>query len=268
MAGPAEGTGVSPDDVSLTAWLDGALPPDERATIDRRLAAEPSLAARLAYLRQGDRAFAPAYDALLEAAPAAKLNASLAAALALRRASSSDGQSRRSARAGWLAVAAALLLVAGGAVGYVVHMMMPPPYLGWRQAVAEYHALISPETIAVMAESPEAIAEELSAVSERLSLDLSPEALALPDAKLRRVQLYDYGGQPLVQLVYDTPGRGPFALCIIANGRDDQPLAAEERVGSQIVYWYKDGYGFMLIGRDTTPAELEAYAGEIAGRFS
>jgi hypothetical protein len=38
--------------------------------------------------------------------------------------------------------------------------------------------------------------------------------------------------------------------------------------GSQIAYRYRGGSGYMLIGKDTTPAELEAYAGAIAGRLS
>jgi anti-sigma factor RsiW len=170
----------------------------------------------------------------------------------------------------WLAVAAALVVFAGGGLaGYVASIVMTPApeYPGWRQVVADYHALISPETIAVISEGPEALSAELLAIGDRMALDLAPERLALPHAYLKRAQLYDYAGLPLVQLVYQSPESGPFALCIIANGRPDTPRGFEERVGSNIVYWYKGGYGYMLIGKETSRETLEAYASEIAARF-
>jgi len=60
---------IGSDDAVLTAWLDGQLPPGDRARLDRRLAAEPDLQARLNELRAGERAFEDAYAALLAAAP-------------------------------------------------------------------------------------------------------------------------------------------------------------------------------------------------------
>jgi anti-sigma factor RsiW len=170
----------------------------------------------------------------------------------------------------WLAIAAALVLFVGGALaGYVASLVLTPApeYPGWRQAVADYHALISPETIAVISEEPEALSAELVAIGDRMALDLAPERLALPHAYLKRATLYDYNGLPLVQLVYLSPDTGPFALCIIANGRPDTPRGFEERVGSNIVYWYKDGFGYMLIGKDASRETLEAFADDIAAQF-
>ena len=265
MASPADNTGgASADDVLLTAWLDNELPPEELAALDRRLATEPALAARLEYLRRADRPFAPAYDALLAAAPATKLDQTLAEVLVHRPAVANPQRfSRR-----WMAVAAALLLFAGGAVGYVAHMMAPPPYKGWRQVVAEYHALISPETLAVIREDPAALSAEMSAIGDRLAIELTVDGLALPDATLKRVQLYDYWDRPLAQLVYLSADRGPFALCIIANGREDEEPEYEEREGSRIVYWSKDGLGYMLIAKSATREELEAYAADLEARVS
>jgi anti-sigma factor RsiW len=254
---------IGADDAILTAWLDGELPPAERATLDRRLAGEADLRARLEVLRSGERAFGPAYAALLAAAPAERLAATFAGIGArpdVRRAS-------RPMPRFWLVVAAALVIFAGGALsGYIASVLTAEPQpQGWRQVVAEYHALISPETIAVIAEGP-AVAE-LAAIGERLTLGLDPDRLALPDADLRRAQLYDYNGLPLAQLVYVSPDGEPFALCIIANGRSGGEIAFEEREGSRIVYWYKDGYGYMLIGKATSREVLESYATDLAGRF-
>jgi len=263
----ADGNG-SDDDALLTAWLDGQLPAAERETLDRRIAAEPDLRARLERLRAGERDFQAAYAALLQAAPAERLKAKLAEA-ASRHARNAPGDTRSGSRR-WLAAAAALVLFAGGALaGYVASVVLTPEpeYPGWRQVVADYHALISPETIAVINEDPEALSSELMAIGDRMALDLAPERLALPHAYLKRAQLYDYNGLPLVQLVYLSPDTGPFALCIIANGRPDTPRGFEERVGSNIVYWYKDGFGYMLIGKDASRETLEAFADDIAARF-
>lgn len=255
---------VGGDDALLTAWLDGELDVDERAALDRRLAAEPALSERLEVLRGGGRPFAQAYDALLGAAPEERLRARFAA-LAAQRGGAAIERGRR-----WpqLAAAAVLLFVLGGIVGYFVSVLTTPaPPTGWRQAVAEYHAFISPETVAFMAEDERALAAELAAIGARMNLDLAPERLALPGAALKRAQLYDYNGMPLLQLVYQGADAEPFALCIIANGRADGAMDFEEREGSGIVYWYKDGYGYLVIGRETPRAVLEAWAGDIAARF-
>jgi anti-sigma factor RsiW len=271
MAGPVDSAeSVGPDDVALTAWLDDELSPEERAALDRRLAAEPQLRSRLDFLRHGDRPFVSAYAELLAVAPTERLSANFAKLVADR-----DGSG--AAKATWwqtrrfAAIAAALVVFAAGAVaGYVVPRALEPApaYPGWRQVVAEYHALISPETLAVMNQDQAELATELVAVGERMALDLSPERIGLPDATLKRVQLYDYNGRPLVQLVYDSPAVGPFALCILSTDRPNTEISFEERVGSNIVYWYKDGRGYLLIAKGANRDQLETYAGDIAARFS
>lgn len=268
MTSPADNTGAgADDDVLLTAWLDGELAPADRVALDHRLAGEPALAARLDHLRSSQREFGPAYEALLAAAPAERLNAMLSAATASRPHRAPDAGAPTARR--WMAIAAALVLfAAGAAAGYVAHMMTPPPYKGWRQVVAEYHALISPETVALIREDPSALAMELASVGEHLSLDLSSTTIALPDADLKRVQLYDYHDRPLAQLVFMSTDRGPIALCIIANGREDEAPEFEQREGSNIVYWSKGGRGYLLIAKDAPRADLERYAGEIAARLS
>ncbi|MCR4282179.1 MAG: zf-HC2 domain-containing protein, partial [Bauldia sp.] len=83
MANPVDSVGT--DDGILTAYIDGELSADERAALEARLAREPELQARLEVLRRGDRSFAKAYEALLSAAPAERMQAMLAD-LAARRA--------------------------------------------------------------------------------------------------------------------------------------------------------------------------------------
>jgi hypothetical protein len=121
------------------------------------------------------------------------------------------------------------------------------------------------DTLAAIPDDAGAVAAELSAAGGKLSLDLDPAKLALPDAALKRAEILDFRGKPLVQVAYLTGDSGPIALCIIANGQPDKAAAFETREGFNIVFWTDDGRGYMLIGkvpRDT----LEAYAGTLAPR--
>ena len=130
---------------------------------------------------------------------------------------------RRGAAAHWrpAAIAAAVaLFVLGAGAGYLVPLvtgLVQPVQVAetpnWRQAVAEYMGLMTPETLAIIADNPAALADELSAVGDKLSLDLTPDRLALPDVALKRATLYAFRGKPLAQLAYLSPaeGRSPSA---------------------------------------------------------
>lgn len=250
------------DDGLIVAYLDGALDERERAAFEARLASDADLDARVAVLRGGARPFAQAYDALLAAAPAERMQAMLAGVMA-RPAPGRPPFLRRV-----VAIAAAVVIFALGAVAggaWIATRPAEPP--GWRQVVAEYFVLVTPETLAVISDDPAAMSAELQTIGTKLSLNLTSANLALPDAELKRAQLFEFRGRPLVQLAYLVDAGEPMALCIIANGRPDADIAFEEREGSNVVFWTHGGRGYMLIGKASRPV-LEAYAGDIAGRLS
>jgi hypothetical protein len=141
----------------------------------------------------------------------------------------------------------------------------PPP--GWRQVVAEYLVLTTADSLAVIPESPAMLADEVAAVGSKLALELTPDKLALPHVYLKRAQLLEFRGMPLALIAYLSREAGPVAFCIIANGQPDAELAFEEREGSNIVFWTKDGRGYMLVGK--VPREtLEALASDLAAKVS
>ena len=264
MTSPVDSLG--PDDGPLTAYLDGELDAETRAALDRRLAAEPALKARLDELARGARPFGPAYDALLAAAPTERLSAMLSEAAA-GRAAAARSPARRRMRGVWAAAAAVVIFVAGAASGTLWPLLHPAPPPGWRQVVAEYQALTTAETLAAIADDPTAIARELATAGGKLDVALTPDTVALPDLAVKRIQLYSFRNLPLVQVAYLSAAEGPIALCIIANGRPDAPPAFEQREGFNIVFWTRDGRGYMLIGK-APQTELEAFAGTLASRFS
>ncbi|MEJ0097177.1 MAG: anti-sigma factor [Bauldia sp.] len=265
MANPADSGDEGADDSILTAYLDGELAGAERTALEKRFLEEPALKVRLDQLGRGGRAFGPAYDALLAAAPADRLQAMLA------EVGAAHAKTRRSPRGGWnslAAIAAALVIfVVGGLAGYVAPTFLHPAgdQVGWRQVVAEYQGLTTAETLAAIPDDPVAVSQELKLIGGKLALDLSPDKLALPDAALKRADLFEFRGKPLVQLAYLAPAAGPIAFCIIANGRPDAGLAFEQREGFNIVYWTDGGRGYMLIGK-APRAALETYAGDLAAR--
>ncbi|HVZ13147.1 MAG TPA: anti-sigma factor [Bauldia sp.] len=249
------------DDDALTAYLDGELDQATRAALEARMLSEPALKVRLDQLARGGRPFGAAYAALLAAAPEAQLQARLADVIAEHRASRGRGNWWRWA----IAVAAAIVIfIAGGGAGYLlVPRLSPPAQPGWRQVVAEYQGLMTSETLAAIPDDRSVVAAEVSAAGGKLALALTPDKLALPDADLKRAEILDFRGKPLVQLAYLTPDSGPVALCIIANGRPDEAQAFEMREGFNIVFWTDNGRGYMLIGK--APRDrLEAYAETLA----
>ncbi|MCR4283658.1 MAG: anti-sigma factor, partial [Bauldia sp.] len=146
-------------------------------------------------------------------------------------------------------------------------MLRPAEPPGWRQVVAEYQTLTTAETLAAIPDDPVTVSLELAVLGDKFGLDLAPDKLVLPDIALKRAQMFEFRGRPLIQLAYLSPADGPIAFCIIANGRADADLAFEQREGSNIVFWTKDGRGYMLIGKASREV-LQAYAEDLAARFS
>jgi len=251
-------------DEELTAYLDGELDAAARAALEARLAADSTLRAELEMLRSG-RPPAEPFDLILDIAPIDRLERMLEAAVKSRAPPrSSFGEIR--------AIAAAIvLLVLGGAVGYGIARTFAPTEVaelpGWRSVVADYVALYTPETFALAPTDPAAYAPRLKVVGDGLGLDLAPDTVALPGLDLKGAILFHYDGKPLGQVSYLSTEYGPVAFCIIKNGREDAPLAFEERRGMNVVFWNSAGRGYLIIG--TMPRDnLESLAGTLASRVS
>lgn len=232
-------------DEEITAYLDGELDTGARATLEARSAAEPDVRARIEELRAGRPAAEP-FDLLLDMAPIGRLEAMLDAAdKPPARTWSSFGGLRALA-------AAVLLLILGGAIGFGLSRSLAPVDVaeapGWRAVVADYVALYTAETFALAPADPAAHAPRLKVVGDGLGLDLAPETVALPGLDLKGAALFHYEGKPLGQVSYLSTEYGPVAFCIIRNGREDAPIAFEERRGMNVAFWNDGGRGYLIIG--------------------
>ena len=291
---------VSPTDEDLVAYLDGELAQEARAALARTIASRHDVQQRLLELSGGARPFREAFAPLLDAAPRERLDAMLARlavpqpvpsealpspsapslAVSQRPVPSRPGPSRLAVGLGALA-AAVLLFVAGAGTGVAWLSGLAPLQAllpasdheaeeDWREAVAQYLTLYTPETLASIPDDADLRRRELATVGARLGLALPPETVALPGLPLKRAQIFAYDERPLGQVGFLDPSSGPLALCITTGagaGPALRPALREERrQGFNIVFWDTGRHRLMLIGR--APFErLRALASLLADRL-
>jgi anti-sigma factor RsiW len=260
------------DDAQLVALIDGRLDEATIRAVETRLAADARLRERLALLQAGGRPFAPAFQALLDDAPVARLKASLAA-LDLDAGQDRPLRASSAFRASGFGVAAAIVLFCAGIMaGRSIPLPSNPSspsvsadaqHEDWRQAVAEYMSLYTPETFTARTASQE---DELAALGAKIDLAVTPERIALANLQFKGAQIFNYEGAPLGQLGYIDPATGPVLFCIIRDSEADAPMKAETRQGFAVSSWARGGRGFMLIGRLPTN-QMAELANSLERRF-
>jgi len=257
-------------DALLVAYLDGELAPEARRELEGRLGADASLAARLAALAQASQPLKSSFDALLKAAPRARLDGAYAAALV--RASRRRPRSYRQILTA--AAAALLLLIGGGAAGYLI--ATGPGNLfeeadtfedAWIDAVAGQLSLYNSASVEAIQVSEAEQKASLAKLGQMLKLDLSAPTVEFEGLTLKRAELLHFRGQEIAELLYASDTHGPIALCITAKPGGEEEGEVESRNGLNFTYWAKGGRRFLLIG-DAPEDRIEALADKIAERFS
>jgi anti-sigma factor RsiW len=250
------------DDARLVALIDDQLDDSARQALQTRLMVEPDLRARYHQLTAGGLPFHAAFKTALAEAPVARMRA---------RFDVIDGAPpARRPRLG--VIAAALAAIALFLVGWAVGHYLPAPGPlapnvaedrdDWRQAVASYVSLYTPQTFVGV--TPD-IARALSRLSHGLGIALTPDALALPNLTINWADVLAYDGAPLGQIVYQDGGN-PIVFCIINNGHEDAPIETEMRAGVTIASWAHGGHSF-LVGGHLPKARAIQLAGTLAARF-
>ena len=264
-----------PTDAELVAYLDGELEADQRAWVANWLAQDGELRNRLLLLESGARSFREAFEPLLAQAPRRRLADMLAALPTPRptaRVPSWIGGNWP--RPGLLAAGIALF-VAGIASDHVFPQLREA--LGitsesededdWRQTVAEYVALYTPETFVGLPEEAALSERQIAMIGSKLGIPLSLARVSLPGATFKWAQLFEYDGKPLGQLAYLDAHNGALALCIYADSHSDTTSLTEERAGLNVVHWSSHGRAFMLVGHAAMP-QLQDLANSLSQRLT
>ena len=73
------------------------------------------------------------------------------------------------------------------------------------------------------------------------------------------VRIRRYERTSIAQIAWMHADYGPMALCISPASHDSNPIAREQRHGMQLAWWTRDGYQYVLIGRNPS-AQLASAA--------
>lgn len=234
-------------DEQLSAYLDRALPPDERRAMDLRLAADPGLRQRLEAFRAADRMAAERLSAVLdEPVPFALAQAVARAAEAAPEAVAPAPRRRRD-----LGLGAVFGAAAGIAATLAVLAIRSPPQPArpWTDEVASYHRIYAQETthlVEVGAERADHIRDWLGG---RIGRDLPIPDLSAFGLTFRGARLLAAADAPVAQLVYTDATGGVFALCLTPRpGADDTPPSPLHLGDLDAVLWRDSGTAILVIG--------------------
>jgi anti-sigma factor RsiW len=253
------------DDSTLQAWVDGRLPPEARAAVDRRIEADPQLALHAAALASQLESLRGLHrEVLQEPVPAALAEAARRVG---REGARLDGWQR------WGGMAAAVLLAFG--VGWASHAQWdmargtplararPVTEFG-RQAVVA-HVVFSPE-VRHPVEVPAAEQDHLVRwLSKRLGRPLKVPDLTSNGYELVGGRLLSGGDGPRAQFMYQTARGDRITLYVGALEAAHAQATAETAFrftsegGTSSFYWVDQGFGYALAGR-LGRAELQALA--------
>lgn len=223
-------------DEELTAYLDGESDYARIDEINRALAQDSQLRARIEQLCVSRQSLESAFDSLLSQAPTMKLR---------------DKHTSRTTFSWPSIAAAACLALVSFFIGWGSRDYTQPPSLqNWHDYVAAYQALYSPSTLANIQREEPILLDELKRVSLALGKDIPLKHLKRPSAlEYKRAQVLGYQGQPLIQLAFVSPMKTPVALCIIRlDKQGNSQLRMDTLEGMSSVAWEKDGYAYLLIG--------------------
>ena len=234
------------DEERLAALIDNELEGEEKAALLERLAQDEALRDRLDAIRRDRDRLVGSFDALLELAPLERLRAALPPV----EAEPAAPLQRRPF--GWLELAAGIavvLFIAGAAFWLGLRVGSPGDQDDWRQVVAEYMELYTPDTFALANPDSATAARQLQAVSTKVGVDLTPDKVAVPGLRYRSAFSLAYDDAPLAEIAYTDADGAPVLFCVIANGKPDAPARTVTREGLSYVTWSRARRSYMFVAR-------------------
>jgi anti-sigma factor RsiW len=237
---------MTDDDMELVALIDNEFDQSKRSALLARLAADEQLRRRYDELREAGAAIAASLDGLLGQAPLARLRAMLPPDGPVRWPSGRPaGIALRELAAGIVIG----LLAAGAAAWVALSFGLLGGREDWRTAVVEYTKLYTNETFSPLNPDAALQAIELSALGDKVGVNLTPENVALPGLRFTVAFMLSFGGSPLGAIAYVDPTGAPVLFCVFANGGADAPIRTEKRGEFSLADWSRGGRGFVVVAR-------------------
>ncbi|MBT0958542.1 anti-sigma factor [Alphaproteobacteria bacterium KMM 3653] len=251
----------------ISAYIDGALPPQEAEAFEAEAAANPEVAAELDAMLAVEAELTAAFDDLLDTpVPEALEQGIMAEQTPAPSPAPAAANANQPPQRNWpaLATAACALLAVGVAGGYglglsnraapevhreYVEVVKAP---GWKAQVADYHRIYAAQTrhlVEVPATEKDHIETWLTAtIGAPVRVpDLSGAGYTFEGARLLVA-----AGKPVFQLVFTDANGGVIALCGLKGGGNDAP-APQEFGDLTMIGWQNAETDFVLVG----PAETD-----------
>ncbi len=244
-------TAPAPDDLMLSAFLDGELDPTTMELVARRVAAEPALAARAAMFQAADRLLRQAFAVSGQsAAPLAGIVATAPRRPTSAKRAPTAGPAQTTRR-GWLALAAAS--VAGIAVGASGWVALPAgndraASLAHTMAeIAEYHSIYTVER-EHLAEVPAARKDHIETwLGGRLERPFKIPDLSHFELTFQGGRLLGIDRKPVAQLMYTEQNGSVIALCIVPATEDMTAIAHRATDGGVLLLGRGHGHQVLIV---------------------
>lgn len=240
------------DDTLLMLYVDGELPPEQRAEVEAAVAHSPDLSVRVAALRASCLPYRAAYERQHLPPVPQSLTRRIDELVSVSTPPQRATRPARRTQMPWLAaafVAGAIcsgVLTAYFASGNALHAGVDP----WVRSVADYQVLYGRETVASLKEDHTATEQILTDLSQRQGMPIHVPDLREAGLKFKRVQVLYYHNRPLIQMVY-LPERGdPVALCVIEDTHGDAPLRTQQVGEMKTVTWRANKLAYVLLARN------------------
>lgn len=253
------------DDSLLMSYVDGELPPEQRAEVEAAIAHSDDLAARVAALRASVLPYRAAYERQPVPPVPESLTRRIDELVSVSTPPLRSGRDGRRPPMRWLAAAFVVGAICSGVLtGYLgaltpFHSKVSP----WVQSVADYQVLYGRETVASIKEDPATTEQVLADIRQRDGMPVHVPDLHQAGLKFKRVQRLNYHDRPLIQMVY-LPERGdPVALCVIEDANADEPVHAQQVGDMKTVTWRANRMAYVLLAKDTA-VDLQQMAERIA----
>ncbi|WP_114811238.1 anti-sigma factor family protein [Paraburkholderia kururiensis] len=252
------------DDTLLMLYVDGELPPEQRAEVEAAVAHSPDLSARVAALRASCLPYRAAYERQHLPPVPQSLTRRIEELVSVSTPQQRPARPARRTQAPWLAAAFVAGAICSGVLTayFAGGNALPASVDPWVRSVADYQVLYGRETVAALKEDHAATEQILTDLSQRQGMPIRVPDLREAGLKFKRVQVLYYHNRPLIQMVY-LPERGdPVALCVIEDTHGDAPLRMQQVGEMKTVTWRANKLAYVLLARNDS-VDLKEMAQQI-----